>query len=469
MTTWNKKEVKDFMLDYIEKNSPAYFEIAHKIWEKPELGMEEHYACRLHKDFLREQGFEIEENAAGMPTAFVATYGSGRPVIGFSIEYDALPGLSQKTVPCKDPVSEGAPGEGCGHNLLGVGGAAAAAALKAAMDRFGFSCTIKVFGTPAEELCIGKPVMANAGLFEGLDAVLDWHPMLYTAASYLNCLAYFNVKYHFRGQTSHGNSPWYGRSALDAAIFTGHGIEMLREHIKPGRCGMSANTLNYTFSETGPEFPSVVPDRADLWVVGRFMDSEMVLDVIRRVDRCAEGAALAAGVTMEKEYITAAHEMIPNKALAEVVYRNLEEQGDVEFTEEEKDFVMKMQECEGQEPYWVQGIEPFGQIDSAVTDSSEYSWFAPYVMLGVRLGPGPSWHNWMVAACAGRSHGEKALKKAAQVLAASAVDLVEDPGLIEAAKAELKERLGEKRHASLLPEGTPVPVNINKKNMEKYR
>ncbi|WP_130864019.1 amidohydrolase [Bacilliculturomica massiliensis] len=464
---WN--EVKTFMAKYVEAHQQEYFVMSKKIWENPELGMEEHYACKLHMEMLRSKGFTVEKNAAGMPTAFVATYGSGRPVIGFSAEYDALPGLSQKVVPYKDPVRLGAPGEGCGHNLIGTGGSLAAAALKAAMDRFGFSCTIKVFGTPAEELCIGKPVMGAAGLFEGLDAVLDWHPLMQTAAHASKCLAYFNVKYHYKGRTSHGNSPWFGRSALDGAILQGYGIEMLREHLVPGMPGLSFNTLNYTFSETGPEFPSVVPDRATLWVVGRFHSSEMVSEVIGRLDQIAEGAAMATETKVEKEYIAATHELLPNHTMAELVHRNLVEQGDVEFTEEEKEFVMKLQECEGQEPFWSEGIQPVREEDFGVTDSSEYSWFAPTEVLQVRLGPGPGWHNWMVAACAGGSHGEKAVTKAAQVLSASAADLIADPEILKKAREEWKERMTGRVYRSLLPEGTPIPLHVNEETMKRYR
>lgn len=463
------QEVREFIVDYINKNREEFHNVSRKIWEYPELGMEEFNSCKLLKGILNKEGFAIEENVAGMPTAFIATYGSGKPVIGFSAEYDALPGLSQQIVSHKEPVNEGFPGHGCGHNLLGVGGVMAGVALKEAMLKFGLKGTIKIFGTPAEELCIGKPVMGNAGAFAGVDVFLDWHPLMLSCADYMTCPAYFNIKYHFKGKTAHGNSPWHGRSALDAALLQAHAVEMLREHINPGNGAYAANTINYTFADTGPEFPSVVPDRTTAWYIGRFATSEDLVDVIERIDRCAEAAALATGTTVEKEYITASHEMIANKTVSEVVYRNLVALGNVEFTEKEKEFIDSMQKNEGQKPYFMEGIKPFQDSIMSVSDSSEYSWVAPYAILVMNIGPGPGWHNWMVTACAGGSHGMKAMDKAAQVLAVSAVDIIEDDNILVAAKKEHEERLGGKIYKSLLPEGTPIPLNINKKTMEKYR
>ncbi|MDR2770771.1 MAG: amidohydrolase, partial [Clostridiales Family XIII bacterium] len=229
-----KSEIKQRIAAYIEENRDAYHKLSKAIWDKPELGMEEYEAHRLHTEFLRERGFRVETPVAGMPTAYVATFGEGRPVIGFSAEYDALPGLSQQVAPHKAPISPGAPGQGCGHNLLGVAAVLAACSLKDAMQKQGLSGTIKLFGTPAEELCIGKPFMGSQGVFDGVDIVLDWHPWAGSAVNYSTCPAYFNVKYHFHGRTAHGNAPWHGRSALDAAILQAHAIELLREHYPPG-------------------------------------------------------------------------------------------------------------------------------------------------------------------------------------------------------------------------------------------
>lgn len=462
-------EIKQFILDYIKKNKEVYFDMAKKVWEKPELGMEEYFASKLYTDFLESNGFAVERGVAGMPTAFIAVWGNEKPVIGFSMEYDALPGLSQKVQTKKEAVTPDAPGQGCGHNLIGTGGALAAIAFKAAAEKFNLKCTIKIFGTPAEELCIGKPIMGNAGLFKGVDIFLDWHPWAFSNAQYKTCPAYFNVKFHYKGRTAHGNAPWHGRSALDAAILQANAIEMLREHIVPGSNPALANTINYTFSDTGQEFASIVPDRASLWCIGRFETSEQLADALKRVEKCAEGAAIATGTTVETEYITASHEMITNIAAQKIVYDNLILLGDIEFTAEEKQFVMDMQRNEGQDPFWKEGIEPFGFAGCVVTDSAEYSWEGPYAAVMVKLGPGPGWHNWMVTACNGNTHGQKAIVKAAQVLAASAIDFASDEKLVEDAKTEWQKRIDGRVYKSLLPEGTPIPLDINKNTMAKYR
>jgi aminobenzoyl-glutamate utilization protein B len=341
------KDYKECIAEYIDQHKSEYHQLAQEIWGRPELGLEEHFAAQKLTEFLMREKFKVERHVAGLPTAFIATWGDGKPVIGFSAEYDALPGLSQKKGYKKAPVVDGAPGHGCGHNILGVGGIFAAVALREVMEKHALPGSIKVFGTPAEELCIGKPVMGNAGVFEGTDIILECHPLFQNSANYDTCPAYFNVKYHFKGSTAHGNAPWYGRSALDAAILMGHAIEMLREHTEPTSILGNDHTINYTFSDTGPEFPSVVPDRATLWCVGRFSTGEYMKNIMRRVDQCAEGAALATETQVEKEYITASHEMIPNKIVSKALHENLTEIGAVVFTDEERKFVELIQEEEG--------------------------------------------------------------------------------------------------------------------------
>lgn len=462
--------IKQFVCDWVEKNKEVFHKLADSIWDCPELGLQEYKSSALLADHLEKNGFTVEKGLAGMPTAFVATYGSGQPVIGFSAEYDCLPGLSQKIKNEKDPLIAGAPGHGCGHNLLGVGGIESAIALKNAIEHFNLSGSIKVFGTPAEEICVGKPFMAREGLFEGVDAFLDWHPWHYNRADYDFCNAYFNIKYHFKGKTSHGNSPWHGRSALDAAILMGHAVEMLREHIKPGTED-AANTINYTFSDVGPEFPNVVPDRATAWYIGRITTAEEMDRVIARINKCAAGTAMATETEVEIEYITATHEKIPNSVLAGVVHQNLQAIGAPKFTEEEHIFVKKMQREAGILDNGLdENILPFGGGGSALCDTSEYSWHAPYATTWITMAPANvGWHNWLVVACAGSSIGKKAMDVAVKVLAASAVDLVQNLGIIEDAKKELKERLAGRTYRSLIPEQVNPPLDINRPTMEKYR
>lgn len=468
----SNQQAKQFLLNWIDSNKSEFHQAADAIWGCCELSMEEYKSSAVLIELLEKYGFTVDKGVAGMPTAFVATCGDKGPVIGFSAEYDCLPGLSQEIGVEKKAISAGAPGHGCGHNLLGVGAVFAAIALKEMLQEKKLSAVVKLFGTPAEELCIGKPFMARAGLFEGVDIFLDWHPWNYNRADYDACNAYFNIKYSFKGRTAHGNSPWFGRSTLDAAMLMGHAVEMLREHIRPSTCGLdAANTINYTFSDVGPEFPSVVPDRTTAWYVGRFDTCELMNEVIGRVNKCAEAAAMATETSVEIDLITATHDKIPNKVLAEVMHKNLQEIGAPSFTAEEQELVKTMQKNSGvSETGLDETIMPFGGGSTVLCDTSEYSWFAPYATIWLTMAPvGVGWHNWLVVSCAGGSIGKKALDVAAKVMAATAVDAVLNPQIIDAAKAELKERLASREFIKLIPDTVNPPLEINRATMAKYR
>jgi aminobenzoyl-glutamate utilization protein B len=252
-----------------------------------------------------------------------------------------------------------------------------------------------------------------------------------------------------------------------------HAIEMLREHIPPGGGGegqnTTANTMNYTISDAGPEFASVVPDHAELWVIGRFTTSETMLDVVERINKTARGAAMATETEVEIQYIAMTHEMIPNETLSKVLYDNFVEQGPPKFTDAQKKFLADMQKEAGQDPWWHNDIKAFGPSTIAVVDSSEYTWFCPYCELMVNLGPGPGWHNWMVTACAGSDMGHVVMNKVANVMASAAADMACNPDLLAKAQAEWKERMGSRKYSQLLPKGTPVPLGVNKATMDKYR
>jgi len=468
----NLSKEKKYITDWIESNKGGCYRLSDAIWTYAEIGMEEYQSAKAITEYLKRNAFEVETGVADIPTAFVATYGAGKPVIGFSCEYDALPGLSQeKAVNEESPIIEGAPGHGCGHNLLGVAAIMAAVALKNAVMDFGLQGTIKVFGTPAEELCIGKSYMARAGLFNGIDAFIDWHPGSFNRANYSTCNAYFSIRYHFKGRTAHGNSPWYGRSALDAAILMGHMIEHLREHTTPGNPPYAANTINYSFPDVGPAFPVVVPNRATLWCVGRIVSSEEMDYVIGRIHKCAEAAAMATETRVETEIVSATHERIPNKAICQVLYNNLQAIGAPKFTEDESNFAKKMQKDLGApETGLSMSIMPFGGGSSGVSDNAEYSWFTPFGALGIACTPdGVGGHNWQVAACAGSTIGKKALDITAKVLATSGIDLLMHPEIIDEAKMELDERLKGRIFKSLIPEAVKPPILINREIMDRYR
>jgi aminobenzoyl-glutamate utilization protein B len=434
--------------------------------------MQEFKSCGLLKSALAAHGFRVEEGLAGMPTAFVAAYGEGSPVIAVNCEYDALPGLSQDACAVrKSPKRDGAPGHGCGHNLLGTAAVKAAIALKHAMEKHGLGGTIKVLGAPAEELCLGKPFLGKAGLLRGIDAFLDWHPWSYNRADYDACCAYFSVRYHYKGRSCHGNSPWYGRSALDAAMLQAHATEYLREHIHPGEPPDAANTINYTFTSVGPEFPGVVPDRATIWYVGRFVTSSDAEDALRRVTNCAKGAALATDTEVEVEIITATNHKIPNKVLAARMHENFVALGAPSFTPKEQAAARAVQkELDAPESGLATEILPFGGGYSVVCDTSEYSWNAPYATAWIAMAPeNTGWHHWGVTSCAAGGMGRKSMDKAADLIAVTGADLLCDAALLEEAKAELRERLAGKTYKCLLPADLKPPVDMNADTMEKYK
>ncbi len=457
----NIGETKKAIVGWIAENREAFEAIALDIWAHPELSLQELRASRALEDVLQKHGFRVQAGAAQMPTAFIATYGEGGPVIGINAEYDCLPGLSQAAGRSEHaPLTPGAPGHGCGHNLLGTGGVLAAVALRYAMEARGLGGTVKVFGSPAEELCIGKPFMAREGCYDGVDCFLDWHPWNYNRADYDTCNAYCNLKFRFHGKTAHGNAPWNGVSALDGAVLTAHAIEMLREHI-PSAPADGANTINYTFSDTGPAFPSVVPDHAELWCVGRFQTAELMNAVMEKLEKCAQGCALATGSTCESELVTASHEKIPNMTLARVVYENFTALGTPAYTREEHALACAMQKGAGLPPTGIDTvIKDFGTSGTALCDTSEYSWCAPYATFWLAMAPAGGWHNWMVTSMAGCSVGLKAMEKAAEIIACSAVDILENPAILKAARSEWKGRLGVRTFWSLLPEGACVPAGI---------
>lgn len=465
------KEVKDFIVDWNNKNQKEFYDIEHEIWNTPELSMQEHKSSKTLKELLKKYGFEVEEGVADMPTAFIATYGEGKPVIGINAEFDALPGLSQDGVSLeKQPLVEGGPGQGCGHNLLGTGGVKAACAIKAAIEKFNLKGTVKVLGTPGEELCLGKPFMGKAGCLEGFDAFLDWHPWSYTRADYDSCQAYFSIKYHYKGRTAHGNSPWHGRSALDAANLQGHAVEMLREHIYPGCPPDAANTINYTIVDAGPEFPSVVADKATVWYIGRFTTTEEAQEGLARVSKCAEAAAMATETSVESELITFTHHKIPNKILAELMHKNLQTIGAPKFTEEEQEKAKTIQRCLGAEEKGLETeIMPFGEGYTVLCDTSEFSWNAPYASSWIAMGmAGCGWHHWGVSRCAGDTMGEKSMDTAANVISMTCLDLICNPDKLKAAQDEFNQRLDGRTYECLLPKDYKPPVDLNKETMLKY-
>lgn len=462
--------IKQFIELWLYENKKEFYDLADFLWENPELGLEEFYAHDKITAILKKHSFSVKSGLGGMPTAFCAEFGEGKIHFGINVEYDCLPGLSQnKDLPYPSPLKEGAPGHGCGHNILGATAVMSGVALRYAVEKFHIPAVIKMLGSPYEEASVGKPILGRAGVYNGLDFILDWHPWNYNRADYDKCNSVFVVKYHFKGKTCHGAMPWEGgRSALDAGMLFGHAIEMLREHIIPNG-SEGAHTINYTFTDCGPNFANIVPDKTTVQLYGRFCNLDIAEDALRRIGLCADGAAMATETSVTKEIITFTHNKIPNQTLASVVHSNLQKYGPPDYSSSEQNFVKQMQKKEGLEPCGLDmKIQKFGSSETIICDTSEFSWNAPYATFWLSMAPAGGWHNWMVTACAGNSIGKKTMDRATQIMTGSAVDLLVDSELIEKAKKEWKQKLCGKQYRSLLPEGHSAPLGVNKETMEHY-
>jgi aminobenzoyl-glutamate utilization protein B len=465
---------KQYVLDYIGKTESfeKFGRISDAIWSYAELGLHEYKSSALLAKTLEEEGFSVEMGLAGMPTCFVASYGSGEPVIGILGEYDALPMISQKAlVPAKDPLIEGAPGHGCGHNTMGTAAIAAAIAVKNAMDKFDMKGTIKFFGSPAEETLISRPYMIRAGLFEGIDAVIDNHHSSKFGTSYgVDGNALFSVIFTFTGITAHGaGAPWSGRSALDAVELTNIATNYLREHL------FYTQRLHYIILEGG-EAPNVVPDKASVWYYVRNTD-ERLEAMYERVVNCARGAALASGTELSDiRILTAIHQKHSNKALAELLQKNIELAGMPEWTEEEQAYARAMQKEMGKEekgmPEEVDSLKaPSGEFTGGgSTDVGEVSLIAPTATIVFPGGvPGSIGHHWSAVAGNYGSLAWKGLNAGASAMAASAIDLLTLPEELAAIKTEFEAYSKEHPYKPFLPEDAVPPLDLNKELMEKWR
>lgn len=324
---------KEFVLDWLSQPTVVedFGRISEAIWRFAELGLQESKSSALLVETLEKEGFHVDKGLAGMPTCFVASYGTGKPVIGILAEFDALPMLSQKGgVSQKEPLVEGAPGHGCGHNLMGSAATAAAIAVKRCMEKHNLHGTIKLFGSPAEETLISRPYMVRAGLFKDVDAVINNHASSEFSTDYgVKGTAVHSAVFTFTGKTAHsGASPWSGRSALDAVEIMNVSTNYLREHLH------FTHRMHYVILEGG-EAPNVVPDRASVWYYLRNSD-ERLEEMYQRVVNCAKGAALATGTELAQvRCLSAIHQSHHNQALAELFQENIQLVGMPKWTDEE--------------------------------------------------------------------------------------------------------------------------------------
>jgi aminobenzoyl-glutamate utilization protein B len=440
----------------VEANSANWKQVSKQIWDFAELGYHENKSSALLQQQLKAAGFAVQSGVADEPTAFVASYGEGKPVVAILGEFDALPGLSQQTVPERAPVTAGAPGHGCGHNLLGSGAALAAVSVKQYMEANHVKGTLRYYGTPAEEGGSGKVYMVRAGLFKDVDVVLHWHPADRNGVIDGGALAVTSAKFTFHGVAAHAAmAPERGRSALDAVMLMGNGIEFMREHVP------SNTRMHYIISKGGVA-PNIVPDLAQMDLMARSPSNTTLQEIWNRILDVAKGAALMTGTTVEVTDIGSDADIIGNDALAPVAQKNLEEVGGYTMNEEQSKFARDLQKTLGLDTLpgleQTRAVEPFHRPDpnapSASTDVGDVSWVVPTIgFSAATFVPGVAAHTWQAAATAGMSIGQDGMVVASKALADTAVDLFMKPELIGAAKADFAKELAGKTYRSAIPEG----------------
>ncbi|MHC4432144.1 MAG: amidohydrolase [Planctomycetota bacterium] len=453
--------LKRKVIDQVDSIEPLIEEIAIKLWDYSELALLEVRSADLLVRQLDEAGFEVETGVADMPTAFVATYGAGSPVVGILAEYDALPGVGNQAIAERKPRADGmTSGQGCGHNLFGAACVGGAIALAQLVEAEGLKGTIKLFGTPAEETVVGKVYMAKAGVFDGLDAVLEWHPGETNEVRNQTGRAMNSFEVEFFGESAHGSAdPWNGRSALDAVEMMNYGVNMMREHVKP------TARIHYVIPRAG-DAPNVVPEYAKVWYYVRDINRTEVTKYYNRILKIAEGAVLATETTHKVHLITGVYEYLLNRPLQEALQKNLELVGAPQFTEAEQEFARSLQRITGKvEKGFNDKIKPLpddpGEVKGGSTDVADVSWIVPTA--GFRVATAAEdvpWHSWATTACSGTRAGRKGAVVAAKVIAATGLDLLTHPTLVEEAKAFfLKATEGK-------PYQSPIPLDQKPPNVK---
>ncbi|PQB04300.1 amidohydrolase [Aureitalea marina] len=461
--SWAQKKVsktKAAVMQSVDAHSDKLIEISDAIWANAEIAFQEEKSAEVLASYAEANGFTVERGVAEIPTAFTATYGSGSPVISILGEFDALPGISQKAQPTKEPLEAGAGGHGCGHNMFGTASLGAAIAIKELMDAGKIKGTIKFLGTPAEEKFFGKLWMIEAGLWNDVDVNISWHPGAETKADVQSSLALVDFIVEFYGQAAHAaGDPWNGRSASDALELYTSGINYYREHVKP------TVRMHYHIQDGG-QVVNVVPDYSKLWVRVRNSDRKGMMPVYEHVMKMAEGAAIMANVDYKVSLVSGLHEVLVNRKGGEIMQGNLEILGDIEYTEEEIAFGKKIQEETGKPQVGMDSkVRPLEATKEnpggGSTDVGDVSWNVANINLSATVAPKDTpWHSWAVVACGGMSIGHKGMLYATKAMAMTMVDLFEDPKKVEAVKAEFKERKGDYQYKAIIPEGPP-PIGKN--------
>lgn len=457
------KKDKEDLIKAIDADKDKFGDIAMKIWDYAEMGYQETKSSSLLMNTLKDAGFHIEKGVADIPTAFVASWGSGEPVIGILGEFDALPGISQDAVPVPQKIEGKNAGHACGHHLFGSASASASIAIKNWLENSGTSGTIRFYGTPAEEGGAGKVYMVRSGIFDDVDAVLHWHPGASNAASPSSSLANKSAKFRFYGQAAHAaGAPERGRSALDGVEAMNMMVNMMREHID------EKARIHYVITRGG-EAPNVVPAFAEVYYYVRHPQIQEVKNMWERVVKAAEGAALGTGTKMELEIIHGVYNLMPNEVLSKVMFDNLNMVGGVAYDAKEEEFANKISESFGDKKVAISKantIQPFIQKSGKMggsTDVGDISWVVPTA--GLRSAtwvPGTAAHSWQAVAAGGTTIGKKGMVVAAKTIALSAYDLFTNQELIGKARAELNDRIGPNfKYEALLGDRKP-PLDYRK-------
>ena len=453
----NNEPLKTESMKMIDGGYDQYKQVALQIWENAELGYKEVKSSALLQETLKKEGFAVEAGVAEIPTAFVATYGSGSPVIGILAEFDALPGLAQQAVPEKKGIEGKAGGHGCGHHLFGTASVAAGISIKKLIEEKKLKGTIKVFGCPAEEGGSGKVYMVRAGLFNDVDVAVHWHPGAENGVTMTSALANSSAKFRFYGLSAHAaGAPDRGRSSLDAVESMNYMVNLMREHIP------QETRIHYVIT-SGGKAPNVVPDFAEVYYYVRHPKRDQVKQIFERVVTAAKAAAMGTETRMDYEIIGGTHDLLLNKTLGEAMQKNLEKVGGVKYTAEEIEFAKKIQSS------FTYKAPAISQSDSIAplkietdagggsTDVGDVSYAVPTV--GLRAAtwvPGTPAHSWQAVACGGTEIGTKGMMVAAKTMAMTAIDLFTDPTLIQKSKDEFLKAKGDYKYEALLGNRKPA-------------
>ncbi len=439
----------------VDKQSADLIRLSDQIWGFAETALRESKSSALLAAHAEQHGFRVTRGVAGMPTAFTAEFGSGAPIIGIMGEYDALPGISQKVSTTREPHIAGAAGHGCGHNLFGAASLGAAIAVKEQVASGAIKGTIRFYGTPAEESVGGKVYMARAGAFKDVDVMLVWHPGDEIVADVRSSQAIIDFIVEFRGRTAHAAAdPWNARSAPDAAEAFTHGVNLLREHVRP------SVRMHYTVQRAG-DVPNVVADYARVWMWVRDSKSAGAEAVLERVRQIAQGAALIAGVESKLTVQAGDYEILVNHTGAKLLHQNMTALGPIEYTPQEVDFARAIQRSAGTPENGLNGVlralEPAGlQPDGGSTDVGDVSWLVPTLHFTVTTGARDApWHAWPTVATSGMSIGHKGMVFAAKTMAMTAIDLFQDPKKRAEIRAEFTAQTKDFVYKPYIPDGPP--------------